>query len=210
MPVFEAVLLSSGGLDSTTLAYWLQESRKTFLPLFFDYGQHCVETEWNTLLKVLPPASGPPRRVNVSDLFRGSKSRMIDEPNLWTDSVSADDLYIPYRTLFFLSAGAAFAQTNGIENLYSGFINSNHAKEVDCSSSYLNGLQTLSDSVGNVRVHFPFRDKSKKEVVELAVQLCVPIGKTYSCQVYSDVPCGVCPNCVDRLGALESAEAAHG
>lgn len=201
----DVLLLSSGGLDSTTVAYWLRRQEIAFLPLFFDYGQHCVETEWNTLLRVLPAGSTPPERIDMSGIFRGSRSRLIAEPNLWTDAVEANDLYIPYRTLLFFSAGAAFAQTRGLSDVYSGFINSNHAKEIDCSAAFLNGLDALSENVGPVRFKIPFRDKSKKDVAVLAKELRVPIGTTYSCQVYSDVPCGACPNCVERLNALQLA-----
>jgi 7-cyano-7-deazaguanine synthase len=175
------------------------------LPLFFDYGQHCVETEWNALRTVLPKDGIPPQRVDLSGIFRGSPSRLISEPNLWTEQVEANDLYIPYRTLLFFSAGAAFAQTHGITDVYSGFINSNHAKELDCSAAFLNSLDSLSENVGRVRFHMPLREKTKKEVAELARKLRVPIGKTYSCQVFSDVPCGACPNCVERLNALQDA-----
>lgn len=201
----DVLLLSSGGLDSTTLAYWLRERGTPFLPLFFDYGQHCVETEWNTLREVLPSDSAAPRRVDISGIFRGSQSRLIAEPDLWNEPVRAEELYIPYRTLLFFSAGAAFAQTHGMTEVYSGFINSNHAKELDCSAAFLNSLDALSESVGPVRFQIPFRDKAKTEVAEIAKRLSVPIGKTYSCQVYSDIPCGACPNCVDRLTGLQQA-----
>jgi 7-cyano-7-deazaguanine synthase len=119
--------------------------------------------------------------------------------------VEANDLYIPYRTLLFFSAGAAFAQTHDMTDVYSGFINSNHAKELDCSAAFLNSLEALSENVGPVRFHIPFRNKTKKEVAEIAKQLGVPIGRTYSCQVFSDAPCGACPNCVERLNALQEA-----
>lgn len=201
----DVLLLASGGLDSTTAAYLLRSQGVSFRPLFFDYGQHCVETEWNALLEVLPQGSPLPDRVDISGIFRGSSSRLITEPNLWAEHVLPDELYIPYRTLLFFAAGAAFAQTHGITDMYSGFINSNHAKELDCTSAFLNSLDALSENVGPVRVHFPFRAKSKKDVAELAKLLSVPIGKTYSCQVYSNVPCGACPNCVERLDALEEA-----
>lgn len=201
----EALLLSSGGLDSTTVAYSLRDQGTAYVPLFFDYGQHCVETEWSTLHTVLPAGGLPPQRIDISGIFRGSRSRLIAEPNLWTEQIEADDLYIPYRTLLFFSAGAAFAQTHGLTNVYSGFINSNHAKELDCTTAFFNGLDALSANVGLVRFQIPFREKTKREVAELAKMLGVPIGKTYSCQVYSDVPCGACPNCVERLSALREA-----
>jgi 7-cyano-7-deazaguanine synthase len=201
-----ALLLSSGGLDSTTVAYWLVRKGVAVQPLFFDYGQHCVEKEWDTLRSVLPRTNlvAPPTRVDISGIYRGSSSRLIIEPDLWNEHVDAEDLYIPYRTLLFFSAGASVAQTRGIFTVYSGFINSNHAKELDCSAEFLNGLDALSRSVGPVRFEMPFRDRSKSEIVQLAKELGVPIGSTYSCQLFSDVPCGACPNCVERLTAMEA------
>jgi 7-cyano-7-deazaguanine synthase len=202
----EVVLLSSGGLDSTTVAYWLRERGEIIAPVFFDYGQHCAEKEWRTLLEVLPTNGvTQPSRINISDVLSGSSSRLICEPNLWVETVTPDDLYIPYRTLFFFAAAAAIAQTRGVTDVYSGFINSNHAKELDCSAAFLNSLGALSERVGPVRFNVPFREKTKTEVVEIAKRLMVPIGRTFSCQVFSDVPCGACPNCVDRLEALIEA-----
>ena len=199
----KAILLCSGGLDSTTLAFWLKEKRQEFIPLFFDYGQHCSDKEWNTLNQVLPTVSHPVARVTLSDIFAGSRSRLIAEPDLWTEPVQDDDLYIPYRTMLFFVAGAAYAQTNGAQEVYAGFINSNHAKEIDCSASFLNSLDALATNVGPVRFMTPFRDWSKTQVVAEARRLGVRIGSTFSCQLLSDTPCGACPNCVERMNALE-------
>lgn len=198
----EVLLLASGGLDSTTLAYLLCANGHIVRPLFFDYGQHCVEKEWNTLQKLLHEKTLAPERISISGIFSGSKSRLIVEPDLWSESVKDDELYIPYRTLLFFSASAARAQTLGISQVYSAFINSNHAKELDCSTEYLNGLDALAAQVGAVRFQLPFRDYSKKQVAELAIELNVPVGQTFSCQVFSDIPCGACPNCVERINAL--------
>lgn len=196
------MLMASGGLDSTTVAFQLFENGLNVLPLFFDYGQHCVEMEWERANEVLPKAMAKPERICISDLFRGSSSRLIDEANLWKDNVQDDDLYIPYRTLLFYSAAAARAQTLGIEEVYTGFINSNHAKEIDCTAEFLNKLDRLSEAIGPVRFTSPFRYSSKSEVVKEAVRLGVPIGRTFSCQASSKFPCGACPNCVERLNAL--------
>ena len=113
------------------------------------------------------------------------------------------DLYVPYRTLFFFSAAASYAQTHGVSDVYAGFINSNHAKELDCTESFFNGLGSFSAELGPVRFQLPIRQWSKAEVVKEAVRLGVPIGRTFSCQLLSDTPCGACPNCVERLAAIE-------
>lgn len=201
----KAVVLVSGGLDSTTVCYLLVSQGTEVHPIFFDYGQHCAETEWAKVREVLPRKALPPKRLDISDIFKGSSSRMIVEANLWAEPVSDDDLYLPYRTLLFFAVAAARAQTLGILNVYSGFINSNHAKEIDCSTAFMNGLDELSRGVGAVRFHAPFREKTKADVVKEALELGVPIGRTFSCQASSAFPCGACPNCVERLRALADA-----
>lgn len=203
--VSKVVLLASGGLDSTTVAYWLREEGKMIVPVFFDYGQHCVEKEWDTLREVLPrDGVEPPTRVDISAIYAGSNSRLISEANPWVDDVAPDDLYIPYRTLLFFAAAASIAQTRQLTEVYAGFINSNHAKELDCSATFLNNIGALSERVGPVSFKLPFREMTKAEVASLAERLSVPIGSTFSCQVYSDTPCGACPNCVDRIDAIDA------
>lgn len=201
----KAVVMVSGGLDSTTVCYLLTKMDIKIQPIFFDYGQHCVEIEWKNVNELLPPEALKPERLNISDIFIGSRSRMICEADLWRESVSDDDLYLPYRTMLFFAAAAARAQTLGILDVYSGFINSNHAKEIDCSTEFMNGLDELSRGVGAVRFHAPFRKNTKADVIRRALELNVPIGRTFSCQASSSFPCGACPNCVERLKALAEA-----
>ena len=199
----KAILLASGGLDSTTVAYQLASGDVDVTPIFFDYGQHCVEMEWNRVNEVLPERMQRPERYDVSDIFKGSPSRLIKEADLWKEEVKDDDLYIPYRTMLFFAAAAARAQTIGVLDVYTGFINSNHAKEIDCTAAFMNTLEGLTSNIGPVRFHSPFRFSSKADVARAAVELGVPIGRTYSCQASSQFPCGACPNCVERLNALK-------
>ncbi|WP_161993088.1 7-cyano-7-deazaguanine synthase [Sediminibacillus terrae] len=202
---YDALLLASGGLDSTVLAYKLLAEGKKIMPVFLRYGQHFADTEFNTLLDVLPPKLlSHIKVINIEDIFKGSKSRMIKEPNLWLDEVSADDLYLPYRNLLFLSIASSVAQTMGIGEVYSAFINSNHAKEIDCSKEFFDKLSGMLSEYGTVQIEMPFRDFSKADVIKLGIDLDVPIAHTYSCQANSTTPCGVCPNCVDRLAGFES------
>lgn len=107
--------------------------------------------------------------------------------------------------MLFFAAAAARAQTIGILDVFTGFINSNHAKEIDCTSNFMNKLENLAENIGPVRFFSPFRFYSKADVVRRAVDLGVPIGRTYSCQASSRFPCGACPNCVERLKALREA-----
>src|SRR5690606_28957834 len=129
-------------------------------------------------------------------------SRFINEANLWEEELTADDLYIPYRNILILTLAASFAQSMNINEVYSAFINSNHAKEIDCSKEFFLRMEDMLVDYGAVKIVMPFLEMSKFEVAKIGIALKAPIGKTFSCQASSKIPCGACPNCVDRLEAL--------
>lgn len=205
MITYNGVLLASGGMDSTVLAYDLAQKGENIILLFLEYGQHCATKELETLRRVLPPQyENNVRIISIGDIYKESRSRMIREANLWTDNVIADDLYLPYRNLLFLSIASAYAQSIGANNVYSAFINSNHAKEIDCSMEFFTKLEALLESYGSVKINMPYRELSKADVAKLGISIGAPIALTYSCQAHSENPCGACPNCVDRINALNS------
>lgn len=203
----DGVLLASGGLDSTTMAYWLIDQNINFVPLFINYGQHCADTELSTLKAVLPPSClSQLEYVDIQSVYKKSNSRFIKPANLWQDEISADDLYIPYRNVLLLTIAATYAQTVGLTNVYSAFINSNHAKEIDCSNEFFNMMENVLSDYGSVKINMPFRYFSKYEVAQIGIKLRAPIGSTFSCQASPITPCGACPNCVDRLEAFRRIE----
>jgi len=203
----DGILLASGGLDSTTMAYWLLDSQIDFVPLFINYGQHCANTEFETLKKVLPKSHvNKIEYIDIQSVYAKSKSRFIKPANLWEEEIMADDLYIPYRNVLLLTIGATFAQTIGLSNVYSAFINSNHAKEIDCSNEFFDKMEDMLTDYGSVKINMPFRYFSKYEVAKIGIRLGASIGSTFSCQASPVIPCGACPNCVDRLIAIRKIE----
>jgi len=203
----DGVLLASGGLDSTTMAFWLLNQGIDFVPLFIDYGQHCANTEYETLKKVLPQTHVDKIEcIDIKSVYAKSRSKFIRPANLWEDDIVADDLYIPYRNVLLLTIGATFAQISGLTNVYSAFINSNHAKEIDCSNEFFDKMEGMLTDYGSVKINMPFRYFSKYEVAKIGIDLGASIGQTFSCQASANIPCGACPNCVDRLEALRMIE----
>jgi 7-cyano-7-deazaguanine synthase len=199
------LLLASGGLDSTTLAFQLRHEGLEVVPLFINYAQHCAGTELSTLRSVLPAEiAARIVSVDVSEVYAGAASRLISEANLWKDEISHDDLYLPYRNLLLITVGSAYARAHQIDVVYAAFINSNHALELDCSARFFTELHALLSIYGGVEVRMPFKDLTKTEVAHRGVSLGVPIAATFSCQAQSLTPCGACPNCVERLAALSA------
>src|SRR5690606_6270708 len=113
--------------------------------------------------------------IDISQIYKYSNSKFIIPVDLWEGNISADDLYIPYRNVLILTVAASFARTLGLNNVYSAFINSNHAKEIDCSNDFFNNLENLLSEYGSVKIEMPFRNLSKFEVAKLGVELGAPI-----------------------------------
>lgn len=200
-----AVLLASGGLDSTTLAYWMISQSIDFLPLFFDYGQHTASKELQCLRAVLPRAIAERiESVELKSVYQGSPSRMIQEPDLWREKVKDEDLFLPYRNSLLLIYGAAYAETRGISSLYSGFIDSNRAIGSDSTTEFLKEMAKHFSAYGAVSLHTPFSGMTKAAVAKIGISLKAPIAETYSCLASAEVACGACPNCVDRRLAFEA------
>jgi 7-cyano-7-deazaguanine synthase len=200
-----AITMTSGGMDSTVLTYWAMKQGYEVIPLFIDYGQHCASTERETVGNVLPrEVIAKLLVIDVADVFRSSPSRLIREPNLWVDTISSDDLMLPYRNLFLLATAVACAASHGVQVVLSAFINSNFAREIDATSAFLKGVGSLMSEAGNVELEMPFRNMSKVEVANLGLALSAPIASTFSCQANAVEHCGSCPNCVERLLALQS------
>lgn len=200
----KALVMATGGLDSTTLIYWIESKGIEAFPIFIDYEQHCASKELETLKKVVPEEIK--KRIVVIELrniFKNSRSRLITEADLWTESISDDDLFLPYRNLLLLTAAFSHAATNAFSYVYAGFINTNDVKEIDSTEAFLKSFQQISGSMGTVELITPFKNKNKKEIFETGLALGVPVLETYSCQAVSSLPCGACPNCVERQKALQ-------
>ncbi len=200
----KCVLLASGGMDSTTLAYWLKKKEYDVYPLFVDYGQICAKTELDTLKELLPNTVVQNLEIiTINNLYKKSDSCFIYKRNLWETHTTADDLILPFRNLLLLTVGLSYANTLGIKEVFSAFINSNHAKEIDCTADYFNNIDVFIKQNSSQIIQMPFRFKTKYEVAQIGIELAVPIGRTFSCQASDIIPCGACPNCVDRIDALK-------
>lgn len=203
----KVALLLSGGLDSTVLLYKLIAENLEVYPIFINYNQHFFQTELDTIKKVVPlDIIHRLKIIDVSSIYTESKSPLILERDVWKDHIVDNDLYIPYRSLVMISAGMAFAQSIGCSALYAAFIDTNYVKEVDCSSEFFNRLDSVNDMHEGVKLNLPFRNFRKRDVLEYGISINAPVVKTFSCQITKDIPCGVCPNCVDRNNAFREFE----
>ena len=206
----EAVLLLSGGMDSATCLWWMAAER--LLPVCtvsFDYGQrHAVELQY---AKRLSERAGVGcHKVLPMDLRPMGGSPLVD-PNL--DVPAAHDqrqvnTVVPLRNMLMVTLAAAFAETLSVDELYIAPVRDDYENYRDCRRAFYDSLES-SLSLGSTRdraikLHTPFVDKWKTEVVEIGLRLGVPYEVTHTCYQGRRPACGICDACVERITAFKA------
>ncbi len=210
----KALVLLSGGQDSTTCLYWAIDrfGPDAVSAISFDYGQrHGIELE---CAETIAADAGVAHCCLPIDTFAALGGDALTDPSVdvSNDSYPATDLpntFVPGRNLVFLTYAAAHAYQHGIEHLVTGVAQTDYSGYPDCREQTIESLQeTLRLGMeSKIQIHAPLMHRSKKETVELARDLGVlnVMARTHTCYNGKRPPCGECPAC--RLRAKGFAEA---
>jgi len=208
-----AVVLLSGGLDSTTvLAIAKAEGYETYA-LSFSYGQrHSWELE--CARKVASNAGVKDHRVAQIDLraFGGSAlTADIDVPKGRSLEEMSDKIpvtYVPARNTIFLSFALAWAEVLKSSDIFIGVNALDYSGYPDCRPEFIEAFERLAnlatkagvDGQQNLKIHTPLISLSKAEIVRRGLELGVDYGLTSSCYdpSPSGEPCGACDSCLLR------------
>jgi 7-cyano-7-deazaguanine synthase len=214
-----AVILLSGGIDSTiTLAIALAEGYDAYA-LSFDYGQrHQIETQ--AARRVANSLGAKEHRVATIDLrvFGGSAlTDHIDVPKKRSETEIAHGIpvtYVPARNTIFLAYALAWAEVIHASDIFLGVNAIDYSGYPDCRLEFIEAFETLAN-VGTkagvegrrFQIHTPLIKFSKAEIISKAVDLGVDLSLTHSC--YDPSPegfaCGECDSCLLRLKGFREA-----
>ncbi len=211
----KALILLSGGMDSTTLLWLAKTKFEQVWAISFDYGQrHQIELKY---AKELAKIAGVQEHIIVElPIYRNIKGsalidKEVDVPKEDYPEGSPPITTVPMRNLNFLAIASAFADNLGIGNIGIGV----HALDTpypDCRPEFISAAEAAINASAiltaerKIRIHLwaPFLGMSKKDIAKLGKELGVPFEKTYSCYLGTDPPCGECPTCRQREEALNS------
>lgn len=214
-----AVVLLSGGLDSTTALAIAKDRGYTPYALSFRYGQrHAVELQ---AARRVAAAQGVARHV-VADIdlrvFGGSAlTADIAMPKHTSTAELTDDIpstYVPARNTIFLSFALAYAETIGAQDIFIGVNALDYSGYPDCRPEYIAAFQAMANlatkaGVGGaaVTIHTPLITMTKAEIVRTGLALGVDYSLTSSCYDPDDTghPCGHCDSCLLRLKGFDEA-----
>ncbi|PJZ30434.1 7-cyano-7-deazaguanine synthase QueC [Leptospira kmetyi] len=204
----KAVVLLSGGLDSTTCLYQALADGKQIQALSFDYGQrHRIELSY---AKKVTRKLGIPHTIQKlkPELFLGSsltqKSIKVPKNSLGKDEIP--NTYVPGRNILFLSFAVSLAEGTGSDSIYIGVNAMDYSGYPDCRPEFIKmyemaiQLGTKKGSQGSpIKIVTPLQNLTKKEIVLLGNRLKVPFHLTFSCyDPKNGKACGKCDACLLR------------
>lgn len=204
-----AVVLFSGGLDSTTCLYWAKSQFKDVIAISFRYGQrHSSEliASQNIASKL-----GVHHRIIDIDIAQLGGSALtdpnIDVPNYDANSQSIPATYVPARNTIFLSYALAAAEVFKANYIIIGVSSVDYSGYPDCRSDYIHAfevmanLATVAGRQGNkLSIVAPLQHLSKAQTLQLGLALGVDYAQTVSCYQADGLgrACGICDSCVLR------------
>ena len=216
----KAVLLVSGGLDSTTCLAIAREQDFDLYALTINYGQR-HDHELNSAKMVVDFYSIQDHSIIDIDLrqFGGSAlTDQIDVPKNRDPSEMVDipATYVPARNTVFLSLALAWAETLGSSDIFIGVNALDYSGYPDCRPEYISSfertanLATKAGATGSTfKVHTPLINMTKSDIIKTGIKLGVDYSLTSSCYDPNENgdPCGNCDSCYLRLKGFKEAEA---
>jgi 7-cyano-7-deazaguanine synthase len=199
----KAIVLLSGGLDSSTTLYYAKAKGFDVRALVFDYGQR-HRREIAAAKAIAAAARVPYELVKISMPWKGSAllDKKIRVPVAGVRKGSIPPTYVPARNIIFLSFAASFAEAVGARVVFIGANALDYSGYPDCRPAFFKAFsaalrQGLKAGVEDraVRIETPLLSMTKAGIVELADELGVPLEKTWSCYQGGRKPCGVCDSC---------------
>ncbi len=211
----KAVILLSGGLDSSTVLYQAKADGCQCYAISFDYQQR-HRKELNSALMVANTAGVIEHQVVNFDLRPWGGSALTDDkinlPQGRSLAEMADNIpitYVPARNTIFLSFALGYAEAIAAKRVYIGVNALDYSGYPDCRPDYIQAVQEvfrLGTKQGRsgepIKIIAPLIDLKKTEIIQLGNQLGVPWHLTWSCYAGNDIACGVCDSCQLRLEAF--------
>jgi 7-cyano-7-deazaguanine synthase len=211
----KAVVLLSGGLDSSTVLYQAKADGCECYAISFDYQQR-HQRELKSAEAIAYSAGVKEHQVVSFDLRQWGGSALTDDDIDLPEHRSLEQMsenipitYVPARNTIFLSFGLSYAEAIAAERVYVGVNALDYSGYPDCRPDYIQAMQNvfeLGTKQGRegqaIGIVTPLINLKKTAIIELGNQLGVPWEQTWSCYAGTDVACGVCDSCQLRLAAF--------
>ncbi len=227
----KAIVLFSGGLDSTTTLYIAMSESFDVYPISFDYKQrHAIELQFAamTLSKIKDDYDfdlASRWKIIRLDFSQVMGSALVDKsmqvPKNRDESKMSEEIpvsYVPLRNTIFLAYAASYAESIGARDIFAGMNCQDYSGYPDCRPKFVDAMErsiTLGSKLADMsdekfKIHTPLMNMNKKQIIEEGTKLGVDYNFTWSCydpRVASGriEPCDTCDSCILRRKGFDDS-----
>ena len=213
----KAVILYSGGLDSTTCMAIARDQGFEAYALSFAYGQrHSIELE---KAREYAPLIGAKEHMVIDiDLRKMGGSALTADINVPKHAAAEDEIpitYVPARNTIFLSFALGWAEVLGAADIFIGVNALDYSGYPDCRPEFINAFEQLANLATKAsvegqlrfRIHAPLIKMTKAEIIKCGMKLGVDYGLTHTCYAPNEhgISCGQCDACILRQKGFAEA-----
>ena len=213
----KAVILYSGGLDSTTCLAIAKEQGYAPYALSFSYGQR-HQQELEVAKRNARPMGALDHLLVEFDLRKMGGSALTSDIAVPKDGVEADEIpvtYVPARNTIFLSFALGWAETLGAFDIFIGVNALDYSGYPDCRPEFIAAFETMAnlatkagvEGSGRMTIRTPLISLSKADIIRKGISLGVDYARTHSCYDPTEdgAACGLCDSCRLRLKGFAEA-----
>ncbi|MFH1969448.1 MAG: 7-cyano-7-deazaguanine synthase QueC [Verrucomicrobiota bacterium] len=216
-----AVILLSGGLDSSTLLHYVKGKLDCQLlhAVTIRYGQKHVRETACAVAQARAAGVEEHQQVDIAffgELVAGASA--LTDPampvpalaELSPGQLDQPPTYVPNRNMLFLTLAAAYAEAKGIANVFYGAQAQDRYGYWDCTPEFLEHMNAVLglNRRHAIILHAPFMMMRKSEILKIGLDLGVNYAETWSCYRGQETACRVCPACVERRAAVDALHVA--
>ncbi len=216
----KAVVLSSGGLDSTTVMAIAKSEGYIIYSLSFSYGQrHFVELEAaGKIAEIIGVEKHLVLNLDLNKIGGSALTDSIDVPKNRNEETFSTDIpvtYVPARNTIFLSYALAWAEVIGSSDIFIGVNAIDYSGYPDCRPEYIEAFAKMAnlatkagvEGLTRMKINTPLLNMSKAQIIKKGIELGVDYSLTHSCYDPNPegVACGRCDSCILRKNGFKEA-----
>lgn len=204
----KALLIYSGGMDSTTLLHDFKDSIE--LAISFDYGSKHNDHEYGYAVKNTQQLGIKHERVDLKPVMGMFKSSLLKTGEAIPEGHYAEDnmksTVVPFRNGIMLSIAAGIAESNGLDTILIANHYGDFAQYPDCRDKFIENMNAAitEGTDGKVKLEAPYTLITKRDIAVKGKEIGVDFKNTWSCyKAEGEKHCGKCGTCVERVWALK-------
>jgi 7-cyano-7-deazaguanine synthase len=209
----KAVVILSGGMDSTTTAYIAKNQGYEVIAVHFNYGQRTEKRELKAYNDICNELNITKKYVIDLDFFTQIGASALTDKNISVPTTGIEEgvpvTYVPFRNGIFLSIAGAIAEKENVKAMFIGVVEEDSSGYPDCTEEFIKSMQE-SINLGTkketkIEIKTPLIHLKKEDIVKKAIEQNVNLSLTWSCYQNEDKACGICDSCRLRLKGFEKA-----